>query len=58
MPDLLNRFASDKKHTSSAYTLILAASSGAVTLEQIPRSSELDRALERAIASTIETYSS
>jgi len=56
LPDILNRFASDKKHTSAAYTLILAAQSGSVVLEQIPRSTQLDRDLERAIASTIDTY--
>ena len=56
MPDILNRFASDKKHTIAAFTLILAAKSGAVMLERIPRGPELDRALERAIALTIETY--
>ena len=56
LPDILNRFGSDKKHTSAAYTLILAAQSGSVILEQIPRSTQLDRALERAIASTIDTY--
>ncbi len=49
LPDVLNRFASDKKHTSTHYTLILIAPSGEVVLEQIPRTQELDAGIGKAI---------
>ena len=53
---VLERFASDKKHTMSAYTLILVAGDGQVVLEQIARSAELDGRIRGAIETTIERY--
>jgi 3-dehydroquinate synthase len=58
LDDILNRFASDKKHTTTHYTLILINLSGEVVLEQIPRSSALESALRNAIASTIALFAS
>jgi len=52
--DILNRFASDKKHTRTHYTLILVSASGEVVLEQVPRS--IDSQIERCIAATIKYF--
>ena len=56
LDDILNRFASDKKHTTTHFTLILINRSGEVILEQIPRTPALESALRDAIASTITLF--
>jgi 3-dehydroquinate synthase len=57
LDDVLDRFASDKKHTRSHYMLILIAAGGEVGLERIPRSGELEASLRRAISGTMEALS-
>ena len=54
--EVLQRFASDKKHTTNAYTLILVAADGRVVLEQIVRSGELEGRIRQAVETTIESY--
>jgi 3-dehydroquinate synthase len=54
LTDVLNRFASDKKHSSAHFTLILIAPSGEVVLEQLPRSPALDQSIQHAISATID----
>jgi 3-dehydroquinate synthase len=55
LTDVLNRFASDKKHSSTHFTLILIAPSGEVVLQQIPRSPALDQSIQHAISATIDS---
>ena len=54
--EVLERFASDKKHTMDRYTLILVAADGSVVLEQIARGAELESRVRGAIETTIERY--
>jgi 3-dehydroquinate synthase len=54
--DVLERFASDKKHTRGCYTLILVSASGEVVLEQIRRTAELQTGIRVAVETTIGTY--
>ena len=56
MQDVLERFASDKKHTTGRYTLILVSQTGEVVLEQIDRSPELEAAIRRAVETTTGIY--
>ena len=56
--DVLERFASDKKHATDTFTLILIAASGEVVLEKLPRTEALNAAIRGAIEATIETYTS
>ncbi len=53
---VLERFASDKKHTTRCYTLILISASGEVVLEQIDRSPELEARVRDAFETTIGIY--
>ncbi len=57
LDEVMERFGSDKKHRNDRYTLILAAPTGEVMLEQIPRGAESDARLRDAIQSTTEAYS-
>jgi 3-dehydroquinate synthase len=52
--EVLERMASDKKHTTTHYTLILVASTGEVVLDRVPRTSETDAQIIRAIQSTLD----
>ena len=54
--DVLERFASDKKHTTGRFTLILISPTGEVVLEQIDRTPELESRVRDAIQTTIGTY--
>jgi len=54
LPGILDRFASDKKHTATHCTLILVSLSGEVVLEQIPRTPALESSVRHAIEATIE----
>ena len=56
LDDVMQRFASDKKHTGHQFTLILAASDGSVVLEQIEKSELTSRAVRHAIESVRESY--
>jgi 3-dehydroquinate synthase len=58
LPDVLNRFASDKKHTAGHYTLILVAATGEVVLERIPCSQHLESSIAAAISATIDSIAS
>ena len=54
--DVLERFASDKKHTGTQFTLILVNGAGDVVLEQIAKSDETSRAVRHAIETTRKSY--
>lgn len=54
--DVLERFASDKKHTTGRYTLILISAAGKVVLEQIARTPDLESRVRDAVQTTIGTY--
>lgn len=56
LPDVLERFASDKKHTTDRFTLILISSAGEVVLEQHTRTPELETRIREAVQTTIGTY--
>jgi 3-dehydroquinate synthase len=57
LDDVLERFASDKKHSTQQYTLILIAATGEVVLERLDRTPQLELDLRTAIRSTIEAHS-
>ncbi len=54
--DVMERFASDKKHTGRQFTLILANQAGNVVLEQIDKSEQANQAVRHAIETTRESY--
>ena len=54
--EVMERFASDKKHTGRHFTLILIAPSGSVVLEQIDRSEQASHAIRHAIETVRESY--
>ena len=56
LDDVMQRFASDKKHTGHQFTLILVAQDGSVVLEQIEKSESTSRAVRHAIESVRESY--
>ena len=56
LTDVLDRFASDKKHTPGKFTLILVDAAGTVQLEKIDRTPALDARLRDAIQTTLELY--
>ena len=56
LAEVLERFASDKKHSAASYTLILVDGSGEVQLERMERTPELQAAVRRAIETTLESY--
>lgn len=55
LAEVLERFASDKKHSAANYTLILVDGQGEVQLERIPRTSDAE--VRHAIETTLESYS-
>ncbi len=56
LADVLDRFASDKKHTPGKFTLILVAAGGNVMLEKLDRTPALDAGLRAAIQTILESY--
>ncbi len=54
--DVMERFASDKKHTGHQFTLILVNGAGDVVLEQIAKSEQTSQAVRHAIDTTRESY--
>lgn len=56
LDDVLERFASDKKHSVDHYSLILVDSSGEVQLERMEQTPELTSAIRRAIETTLDRY--
>ena len=54
--EVMERFASDKKHTGHEFTLILVNQAGSVVLEQIEKSEQTTRAVRHAIETTRESY--
>jgi len=55
--DVMERFASDKKHGASHFTLILLAQSGRVVLRKMERSTHMTHDLTRAIEAVLARYS-
>ncbi len=55
--DVMERFASDKKHTGHQFTLILVDPQGVVVLEQIEKSEPTRQAVRKAIETVKESYS-
>jgi len=55
LAEVLKRFASDKKHSTTHYTLILVSASGEVVLEKISRTPELEAGIQHAIQATIDS---
>jgi 3-dehydroquinate synthase len=55
--EVLERFASDKKHSTQQYTLILISATGEVVLERFDRTPQLELDLRTAIRSTLEAHS-
>ncbi|HET9113462.1 MAG TPA: 3-dehydroquinate synthase family protein [Burkholderiales bacterium] len=51
---LFDRFASDKKHTVSAYTIIGLTKEGALRLFRLPRGAESDAAIRRIFAAIVQ----
>ncbi len=56
MQDVLERFASDKKHGRDFYALILIAQDGSVQLEKLPKTDETLHAVRVAIMQVVESY--
>lgn len=56
LDDVLDRFASDKKHTPGKFAMILVDKNGAVQLEKLERTPELKQRLQEAIESVLESY--
>ena len=54
--EVLERFASDKKHTTARFTLIVVDGQGEVVLERYDRTPELDFQIRHAIESTLDQY--
>ncbi len=54
--DVMERFASDKKHTGQHFTLILVNEAGDVVLEQIGKSEQTSQAVRHAIETTRKSY--
>ncbi len=56
IPNVLERFASDKKHSTARFTLIVVNPHGEVILEKYDRTPELDFQIRHAIESTLDQY--
>lgn len=56
LTEVLERFASDKKHTTDRYTLILISPAGEVVMEQITRTPDLESRVRDALHTTIGIY--
>ena len=54
--EVLERFASDKKHSTAQFTVIVVNPQGEVVLEKYDRSPELDFRIRHAIESTLAQY--
>ena len=57
LDEVMERFASDKKHTGDQFTLILVNEAGAVVLERIERCEQTTQAVRHAIEMMRESYS-
>ncbi len=55
LDEVLERIGSDKKHTTTHYTLILVAPAGEVILERIPKSAATDTQLQQSIHTMIQS---
>jgi 3-dehydroquinate synthase len=55
LDEILERIASDKKHTTTHYTFILVAPSGEVFLDRVPRTPETDTQLQQAVRTMIDS---
>lgn len=53
IPDILDRFETDKKHGTDLFTLILVAESGAVELNRLPRDRDTRNSVRSAIGAAI-----
>jgi 3-dehydroquinate synthase len=54
LDEILERIGSDKKHTTTHYTLILVAPTGEVILDRIPRTPETDARLKQSIQTMMD----
>ena len=54
--EVLERFASDKKHSSAQFALIVVNPQGEVEMNKIDRTPELDFQIRHAIESTLDQY--
>jgi 3-dehydroquinate synthase len=57
VPDVMERFQSDKKHGVGHFTLILVAGNGDVVLRKIGKSAAVESDVERAITTIAKRYS-
>ena len=57
LDEVMERFASDKKHTGDQFTLLLGNEAGAVGLERIERCEQTTQAVRHAIETMRESYS-
>jgi 3-dehydroquinate synthase len=55
--EVLDKFASDKKHGAGNYTLILIAENGDVVLRKIEKTAQVTSDVERAIETVVKRYS-
>ncbi len=55
--EVLERFASDKKHSTARFTLIVVDPQGEVVMDKIDRTPELDFQIRHAIETTLHQYS-
>jgi 3-dehydroquinate synthase len=53
LDEILERIASDKKHTTTHYTLILVSPAGEVFLDRVPRTPATDTQLQQAVRTMI-----
>lgn len=56
LDDVLDRFASDKKHSPGKFAIILVDAEGVVQLEKIDRSPGLEARLRASIQNVLESY--
>jgi 3-dehydroquinate synthase len=56
LTEVMDRFASDKKHATGSFTVILVSATGQVVLERLPRTPQLETDLQHAIQTTLESY--
>ena len=55
--EVLDKFASDKKHGPGHFTLILIAENGDVVLRKIEKTAQVTADVERAIRTIVKRYS-
>ena len=56
LDEVMERFASDKKHGTDYFTLVLVEPSGQVALRRLPKSAEIKQAVRNAVEVTIGRF--